>query len=81
YRNGDISKKAYLAAKKYDLRADFLAPEKAPKQKKQSGYLYNLVMNKSASLLAENLIEQDGLKVSDVKQDINRYNQYLTSAT
>ena len=38
-------------------------------------------MNKSASLLAENLIEQDGLKVSDVKQDTNRYNQYLTRAT
>ena len=49
YRNGDISKKDYLAAKKYDLRADFLAPEKASKQKKQSGYLYNLVMNKSTS--------------------------------
>lgn len=81
YRNGDISKKDYLAAKKYDLRADFLAPEKASKQKKQSGYLYNLVMNKSTSLLAEKLIEQDGLKVSDVKQDTNRYNQYLTSST
>ncbi|OYS17913.1 hypothetical protein CBF60_03645 [Lactobacillus taiwanensis] len=81
YRNGDISKKAYLAAKKYDLRADFLKPEKAPKQKKQSGYLYNLVMNKSTNLLVEQLIEQDGLKVSDVKQDTNRYNQYLTNAS
>lgn len=81
YRNGDISKKQYENAKKYDLKADFLEPKEVKTPKKQSSYLYNLVMNKSSELLASELIEQDGLKVSDVKKDTNRYNQYLSNAT
>ena len=81
YRNGDITEKQYKVAKKYDLSKDFLKPKKAKKQKKQSSYLFNLVMNKSSELLADELIKQDGLKPSDVKKDTNQYNQYLANAT
>ena len=81
YRNGDITKAQYESAKKYDLTQDFLKPKKAKKQKSQSSYLYNLVMNKSSELLADELIKQDGLQPSEVKKDTNQYNQYLANAT
>lgn len=80
YRNGDLTKAQYESAKKYNLKADFLKTEKATPPKKQSSYLYNLVMNKSTELLASNLIKQDGLDVASVKKDTNSYNQYLSSA-
>ncbi|QNQ81479.1 transglycosylase domain-containing protein [Lactobacillus sp. PV034] len=81
YRNGDITKEQYESAKKYDLTKDFLKPGKAKKQKKQNSYLFNLVMNKSSEIIADDLIQQDGLNPSDVKKDTNQYNQYLANAT
>ena len=81
YRNGDITKAQYESAKKYDLTKDFLDPGTPKKQKKQNSYLFNLVMNKSSEIIANNLIEQDGLNPTDVKKDTNQYNQYLASAT
>lgn len=81
YRNGDITQKQYQDAKKYNLKADFLEPKKVKEPKKQNSYLYNLLMNKGSELIADKLIEQDGLNVKDVKKDTNRYNQYLTDAS
>ena len=74
YRNGDITEKEYQDAKKYDLKADFLAPKKVAPPKKQNSYLYNLLMNKGSELIAAKLIEQDGLDINEVKKDTNRYN-------
>ncbi|WP_297819173.1 transglycosylase domain-containing protein [uncultured Lactobacillus sp.] len=81
YRNGDITEKEYQDAKKYDLKADFLAPKKVAPPKKQNSYLYNLLMNKGSELIAAKLIEQDGLDINEVKKDTNRYNQYLSNAS
>ena len=81
YRNGDITKKQYNDAKKYDLKADFLEPKKVTPPKKQNSYLYNLLMNKGSELIATKLIEQDGLDVKEIKKDTNRYNQYLSNAS
>lgn len=80
YRNGDITKKQYQDAKKYNLKKDFLKPTPAPETKKQNSYLYNLAFNKGMQLLTNYLIKQDNLKVADVKKDTNRYNQYQNNA-
>ncbi|MFC2694787.1 MAG: transglycosylase domain-containing protein [Lactobacillus sp.] len=80
YRNGDITKKQYDKARHYDLRQDLLPAKKVKQKKQTNNYLYNLVNNKTECLMANYLIRQDGLKVSDVKKDDQSYQRYLTNA-
>lgn len=80
YRNGDITKSQYDKARHYNLRQDLLPARKVKNKKPANNYLYNLVNNKTERLLANYLIKQDGLKVSDVKKDDQRYQRYLTNA-
>lgn len=81
YRNGNITKQEYTAAKNYDLAQDFAQPQKNSQVNGYNNYLYNLVANKSVELIANSLIRQNKERVADVVKDEAEYNQYLAQAS
>lgn len=81
YRNGNITKKQYDEAKKYDLTKDFSKPTHSSSVNRYNNYLYNLVTTKSVELIANNLIKLDDEKPATIKKDEAKYNQYLEKAS
>lgn len=61
YRNHEITKKEYQAAKAYDLVKDFKKPQSAGAN--TQGFLYNAVMDEAIEIVAKKLADEK--KVSD----------------
>ncbi|MFC0291218.1 transglycosylase domain-containing protein [Bombilactobacillus bombi] len=80
YRNNDITKSQYQAAKKVDLRSQFAAHQPAPKTKIKYGYLYNLLTEQLQTHLIKQLAKEDNVKYADVIKDKDVYQAYSQRA-
>lgn len=66
YRNHDITKKEYEAAKKYDLKKDFLKQQ--TQNNDDHGFLYYTIMNEAKSIVAQKLAKDDGVSNQDYEK-------------
>lgn len=80
YRNHDINKKQYEAAKKVNLKDQFAAQQPAPKIKIKYGYLYNLLTEQLRIRLIKKLAKEDNVKYSEVIKDKDIYQAYSQRA-
>lgn len=80
YRDNQITETQYNSAKKFDLKNDFLKPEKATTKEIKYGYVYNLLTQQAETILIKRLAKADGIKYNDLIKDDNLYNRYETQA-
>ncbi|KRL65562.1 transglycosylase domain-containing protein [Companilactobacillus versmoldensis] len=80
YRDKKISKAEYNEAKNFDLKGDFLKPDKAKNKKIKYGYVYNLLTEQTRTILIKRLAKNDGISYKALKKDKSLYQKYYTQA-
>ncbi|WP_129045276.1 transglycosylase domain-containing protein [Companilactobacillus metriopterae] len=80
YRNNQISKSQYNEASNFDLKKDFLKPQKQTTEEIKYGYLYNSLTSQARTILIKNLAKEDNIPYSELKKDENLYQKYYEQA-
>lgn len=78
YRNKSISKEEYDQALQYDITKDFILPENRPAERQS--YLYQTIMNEAVKKIMEINVEEQGLTMKEVSENVDQYNQFYFDA-
>ncbi|KRK70318.1 transglycosylase domain-containing protein [Lacticaseibacillus nasuensis] len=79
YRAGMITNKQYQAAKKFDIKKDFL-PQSTAKDTTTGNYVYTMVQGEAETVLAQKLAKDDGHSQAAIQKNTSLANQYLEQA-
>ncbi|BDR56792.1 transglycosylase domain-containing protein [Xylocopilactobacillus apis] len=78
YRDGKLSKEQYHSALKEDLSKEFLKPAASTKHINNNGYTYSAVKEEAQDILANVLMDDDGIDSDKVKE--STYKRYYDAA-
>lgn len=80
YRTKKITKSEYEAAKKVDLKSQFISTDSKTKEDVPYGYVYNLLSDKVRTAIIKDQAKKDGVKYKDIIKDKDVYNRYYQQA-
>ncbi|GKQ42087.1 carboxypeptidase [Companilactobacillus sp. RD055328] len=80
YRTNKITKSQYNAAKKEDLKSQFISTEKRKTKDIPYGYIYNLLSDKVRTAIIKEQAKKDGLKYKDIIKNSDTYSRYYQQA-
>src|SRR5699024_2698637 len=74
YENGDITKKEYDKALKYDIKKDFTKKKKSPIE--TYPFLTYEIQDRAKDILTEVIAEKDGYSIEDLEKNEELYDEY-----